>query len=276
MKRKILSIAVILLISVAGFIGCKKTDDSGSELLKRETAREAFAEEAFDEASEISDQAYYAALPGLKGGDNDRPRLAPCATITLDTTVMPRVLTIDFGPENCLCNDGKYRRGMIIVTFNGRWRRPGTVVTHTFQNYYVNDNHVQGTKVMTNQGFVNGKMTFSHVNNGSVTFAQSGETLSWQSEKIHTWVEGFGTPNWRDDVFLITGTSNVSHSNGRSVERLIVEPLRREMSCRYFVSGTIQITPSNAPQRLLDFGDGTCDNQATITIGDQVIVITLP
>lgn len=277
MKKSMLSLVGLLLFATAVLTSCNKSDETDSATkLNRQTALEAFTEEAFDEASEISDQAYYASMPGLKGGDSDHPRLAPCATITLDTTVMPRVLTIDYGPVNCLCNDGKYRRGMIIVTFNGRWRRPGTVVTHTFQNYYVNDNHVQGTKIMTNQGFVNGNMTFSHVNNGSVTFAQNGESLTWQSEKIHTWIEGFGTPRWRDDVFLITGFSNASHSNGRNVTRQIIQPLRREMNCRYFVSGTVKINPSNAPERLLDFGDGTCDNQATITIGDQVIVITLP
>lgn len=276
MKQTVFSLIGLSLLIVAALVSCKKSEDSESTVLNRQSKLEAFAEEAFDEVSEISDQAYYASLPGLKGGDNDPSRLGPCATITLDTTVMPRVLTIDFGTENCLCNDGKYRRGMIIVTFNGRWRRPGTVVTHTFQNYYVNDNHVQGSKVMTNHGFVNGWITISHVNNGSVTFAQNGESLTWQSEKTHVWIEGFGTPRWRDDVFLISGFSNVSHSNGRTVERLIIEPLRRELSCRYFVSGKVRITPSNAPQRILDFGDGTCDNQATITIGDQVIVITLP
>lgn len=277
MKSSIISLVGLLFFATAVLTSCTKSNENDpATKLNRQSALEAFAEEAFDEASEIADQAYYASVPGLKGGENDNPRLAPCATITLDTTVMPRVLTIDFGPVNCLCNDGKYRRGMIIVTFNGRWRRPGTVVTHSFQNYYVNDNHVQGTKIMTNQGFVNGNMTFSHVNNGSVTFAQNGESLTWQSEKVHTWIEGFATPRWRDDVFLITGFSNVSHINGRNVSRQIVQPLRREMNCRYFVSGTVQINPSNARQRLLDFGDGTCDNQATITIGDQVIVITLP
>lgn len=276
MKSKSILAILVALAIIATISSCKKSSDEPAGTTERQAKLEAFAEEAFDEVAEISDQAYYAAPPGLKGGDNDPSRLGPCATITLDTTVMPRVLTIDFGTENCLCNDGKYRRGMIIVTFNGRWRRPGTVITHTFQNYYVNDNHVQGTKVMSNLGFVDGKMTFKHENSGSVTFAQNGETLSWQSEKTHTWIEGFGTPRWRDDVFLITGYSNASHSNGRSVQRLIINPLRRELSCRYFVSGTVRTIPQDGPERLLDFGDGSCDNQATLTVNGRTRTITLP
>lgn len=276
MKKKSFFFTTLFLLTSLFLVSCSKTDETDATKLNRQAALEVFADEAFDEVSEIADQAYFAGLPLLKGGDFDLSRLGPCVTVTLDTTVMPRLLTIDFGAENCLCNDGKYRRGQILITFNGRWRKPGTVVTHTFQNYYVNNNHIQGNKVMTNQGFVNGKLTFSHVNNGSVTFAQGGESLTWQSEKTHVWIEGLNTLRWRDDVFMISGFSNASHSSGRSVERLIIEPLRREMNCRYYVSGKVRITPSNAPRRILDFGDGTCDNQATITIGDQVVVITLP
>ena len=30
-----------------------------------------------------------------------------------------RTLTIDFGSTNCLCPDGRYRRGKIVVVFTG-------------------------------------------------------------------------------------------------------------------------------------------------------------
>jgi hypothetical protein len=74
---------------------------------------------------------------------------------------------------------------------------------------------------------------------------------------------------------LIEGVSSSSNSNGRSVTRVITNPLRRELSCHHFVSGTVEITPSERPQRILDYGDGTCDNIATITIGDRTITIRL-
>lgn len=234
------------------------------------------ADDAFDEVEEIADQAWDQALQTMKSTEDDRPRLGDCVTITLDTISVPRVLTIDFGEVNCLCNDGKYRRGQIIVTFTGRYRRPGAVITHTFQNYYVNDNHVEGTKVMTNLGFNDsGYMIFHHEASGSITFVADGKVLNWTSDKTRSWIEGIGTPRWRDDVFLVEGTSTASSSIGGSVTRLITNPLRREMNCRWLVSGTIVTTPANRPERTLDFGDGSCDNLATLTIGDQTRTIIL-
>jgi hypothetical protein len=267
---------MLALLLTAGLFACNKQDETTSVSDRELISIEAQAEGIFDEVQEIADQAMRIGSSGLKSVESDDNRLGNCVTITVDTTVMPRVMTIDFGEVNCLCNDGKYRRGRIIVTFNGRWRRPGTVVTHTFENYHVNDNHVQGTKVMTNLGFnAQGKMQFRNTTDGSITFANNGSSVAWTSEKLRTWIEGRLTPPWNDDVYLIEGNSSVVHSSGRSRERVIIEPLRRELSCRWFVSGTVETTPSSGPVRLLNYGDGVCDNLATVTVGDSTFTITL-
>ena len=44
--------------------------------------------------------------------------------------------------------------------------------------------------------------------------------------------------------------------------------LRREMSCRFLVSGTLDIEGSVASYSL-DFGDGACDDIAVATIGER-------
>jgi len=277
-KRRNLFLMGLLFVGLTFNQACNKTETvSNDETETVETKSEAFAEAVFDEIQEISDQAWQRGASGLKAGFEDGSRLGDCVTITIDTISVPRVMTIDFGEVNCLCDDGKYRRGQIIVTFTGRFRRPGAIITHTFQNFYVNDNHVQGTKIKTNLGFnADGFMQFRNVVAGSITMISNGNVISWNSDRTRTWIEGFQTPRWMDDVYLIEGTSSVSSTNGRSVSRLITNPLRRELSCRHFVSGTVQITPAEAPQRILDYGDGTCDNIATVTIGDRIITITLP
>jgi len=53
------------------------------------------------------------------------------------------------------------------------------------------------------------------------------------------------------------------------------KPLRREMACRFIVSGVVQISKGDR-QGTFDYGDGTCDNKATFTNSkDEVKEITL-
>jgi hypothetical protein len=262
------------------FASCNKSENTSSTKETTEASTDVLAETTFDEVQEMADLAYEmktTVLKSINDDDNFGDHFGDCATISLDTTVMPRVLTIDFGTENCLCRDGKYRRGQIIVTFNGRYFMPGTVITHGFNDYYVNDNHVEGLKTLTNEGFnEDGFIWFSIVVNGQITLAENGNKITWSANKSRTWIEGMDTPRrHRDDVFLITGSATASNSNGSGFTRLITNPLRRELSCRWFVSGTIEITPVNRPFRVLDFGDGNCDSLATVTVNGETYTIIL-
>ncbi|HPR58363.1 MAG TPA: hypothetical protein PK915_08340 [Bacteroidales bacterium] len=131
---------VLFLIILISITSCKK-EQNDSDLQEQTLAvDETIAETTFEEISEIGNQAYKLSVENLKSSDDLGDRLGDCVTITLDTTVMPHVLTIDFGEENCLCRDGKWRRGKIIVTFTGHFHQTGAVITHTLDNYYVNDN----------------------------------------------------------------------------------------------------------------------------------------
>lgn len=265
-----------ITVGIIAFQSCNKSETNVvDEKSKTETINEDFAQTTFDEIQDIADQAFNRVI-GFKSVNGDGSKLGSCATITHDTISVPRVITIDFGTVNCLCPDGKYRRGQIIITYTGRFRRISGVVTHTFNNFYVNDNHVQGTKVMTNLGpNSSGFPQFRKVVNGSITMINDGTVISWNSTHTRTFIAGFNTAMWTDDVFLIEGNSTVSNSNGGGIARLITVPLRKEATCHHFVSGTVKITPINKPERILDYGDGTCDNIATLTIGDRTITIKL-
>lgn len=97
--------------------------------------------------------------------------MTTCATITFDTAASPKTLTIDFGTTDCLCGDGNYRRGKILVSWTGPYRDSGSVRTITFDQYFVNYNQLQGTKTVTNNGTNgSGHPTFTVTVNGSVTW----------------------------------------------------------------------------------------------------------
>jgi hypothetical protein len=275
MKRKIFITALAVFAVLAIFItGCKKeTVELEDKTLSED---DAYAEKTFEDVGDMSDEAYDIGTGNhLKAFPGDRMFLSECATVTLDTTVMPRELTIDFGEENCLCRDGKFRRGKIIITFNGRYRHPGTVITTGFEDYYVNDKKIDGTKVLTNMGENdNGNLYFT-IEVVGVIQREDGSTFSWNSSREREWIQGSDTGNRWDDIYLITGTAEGIRPNGLTWEREIIIPLRVELACRFIVSGSIELRPEGRPVRLLDYGDGACDNEATVTINGETFTIYL-
>lgn len=275
---KKLKFVLPFLVGVIFFLGsCSKDSPTNPTNPSFTTVQDdAYAESTFDNVTSLTDEAYSLSSSNFKSTEG-RVFLSHCATVTLDTTAFPRVLTIDFGDTNCLSNDGRYRRGKILVSFTGRYRRPGTIITTTFDNYYVNDNQVEGTKVVTNNGFnAEGHMSWTISVNGVITFASGKGTITWKSQRIREWVEGIDTPHNRwDDVYLITGQASGERANGLSWTRKITNPLKVKLACRFIISGTVEIKPEGKPMRTLDFGDGECDNLATVTVDGKTYTIHL-
>lgn len=279
MKKINLIIAAITFFSFAVLVSsCKKEDPADPAQADTSFAEDdSFAESIFDNVTNMADEGYALGNSGSREEDfNKRIILGDCVTITLDTAGQTRTLIIDFGEENCLCLDGKYRRGKIITHWTGRYRHPGTVISHGFEDYHVNDHHIDGTKVVTNMGFNDEEnMYFTIEVVGFIHLANDLGTISWNASKQREWIQGSNTGNRWDDIYLLTGTASGIRVNGATWEKEILEPLRVELACRFIVSGTVEIRPENKPVRLLDFGNGECDNIATVTVNGEVYTIYL-
>jgi hypothetical protein len=258
---------------------CKKDEKEAVDDLTTSGDNEQ-AEGLSDEASNIADNA-------ARLGNNFSIRtdetyqqyelLSQCATVTHDTTVSPRLITIDFGTTNCLCNDGRYRRGKILVSYTGNYFGAGSARTITFDNFYRNDNKVEGTRTVTNNGLNSaGQYTWT-INAQNMKITRTDGTFhTWNSVRTRTMVAGQSTPLiWSDDEYELNGNANGVNRNGIAYTADITTTLHRSMSCRWIDRGVITISPTGKAQRELDFGSGTCDNEATIRVGNRTRTITL-
>ncbi len=266
------TIAALLLVTLA--LSCQKDDqDEYTDVTKDQNT----AETLFNEVKDISDEAYATKTKsGKSGEETEWVIIGNCATITLDTSVSPKLLTIDFGSTNCLCADGKYRRGIIQISFTGPYKDSGTVITHTFSNYFVNDHQVMGTKTITNNGLdTNGFLSYTVVVNGSIVKPNNAGTITWNSTRTRTWIAGMNTPNWLDDVYLITGSATGTSAANISYSMVITTPLQKNIGCKHFVSGVMEITPAGKPTRIIDYGNGNCDNIITITVNNHTFTVYL-
>ncbi|GAB4134666.1 MAG: hypothetical protein Fur0041_08160 [Bacteroidia bacterium] len=243
----------------------------------------AFAEAMYNDVTNIADEAgYNGTVSNYRLGDPaDNGLLSTCATVTFDSlsNADQDTITINFGTTNCQGNDGRYRRGKIYVYYTGRYRDSASTHTITFDNYFVNDNQILGTKTVTNLGHNSaGHLVYDINVNGQIILASNGGTIIWTSQRQREWVQGETTPLWNDDIYSITGSANGTSANGETFTVQITNPLIRNMAfgCRrHFVQGTFQITPQNKPMRTVDFGSGACDDIATVTINNRTYTIHL-
>jgi hypothetical protein len=185
----------------------------------------------------------------------------------LDTLNSVKTVTVDYGTTNCDCNDGKTRRGKIVTTFTGQYFAPGTVITHTPVDYYVNDIKYDGSKTVTNMGLNGTGQPYFNVQIDGTATKTDGEVVTYTSTRVRTWVQGYNTPTDRfDDQYSISGNATGSFSNGGGYTAQITNPLLVKVGCSFPVSGTLEITPQNKPVRTVDYGQGTCDYAFTVTV----------
>jgi hypothetical protein len=261
---------------------CKKKEEEDNDTSS--ATDNAFAEASYNDMGTIGDQASYGSLSTYRNGE-EGSLLSACATITFSNTVNTDndTLTVDFGSTNCICSDGRNRRGKIVITYTGGmlYRDSGIVVNFLPVNYFVNDNQIMGTKTVTNRGHLGNQLTWDVVVNGSIALANNGGTITWNSTRQKKLLAGEttynGPINWAAAKVGITGQGSGTSANGTSFSATIVTQLVRDFSCgqnrRHFVQGTFDFTPGNKPVRHVDFGSGTCDDVAVVTIGTHTYTV---
>jgi hypothetical protein len=279
-KKLLLSTSILVAVTLLIF-SCQKTITKSTAIDEGGYGEDnARAEQISSDVQNISDEAANSSSIGFLKGSNENSVLSSCATVLHDTVSIPHVITIDFGPVNCLCADGRYRRGKIIVTYQGHYADSGSTHTISFDGYHINNNAITGYKTVTNMGHNNnGYLYFKVIADDTLTFA-SGAVRTWGCNRTRTWIAGDSTITRQDDVYEVSGTSTLSKPNGNSFTANITTPLLIARNCQWIKAGVVQIVPAitNANQytRIINYGNGTCDNQATLTVNTQSIPITLP
>ncbi len=272
-KKIPLSIGILLFAGcILLYWGCANSD-TNPDYNYGQAADNALAENLYEDAGDWSDISMEFDFP--KSTQIDTVYKGTCVSSTLDTTVTPHKLIINFGTINCKCDDNKYRRGKIIVTYSGKYFQQGTVVIDSFANYYVNDNKILGTRTITNKGRNEANhMYWDLIVAGQVITSKNGGAITWNCERTREWIAGEGQThaNWE---FGITGTSNGSRNGALSYTGTITQQLIRKGSCPWIVSGLIDIQPLDQPKIELDYGNDTCDSNIFATINGKTITLLL-
>ena len=200
-----------------------------------------------------------------------------CATVTVTPqNSFPKTIVIDFG-AGCTSIDGVSRKGKINIVLSDYVHNNGSNAVMTFDNYFVQGFKVEGTITWTNTSTPNGISWTRQITNGKVTTPLNGYYWLHEGIKYVTQTAGSSTPlNLLDDVYSVTGNHTVTNPAGKSRTATILEALEKKTICHNVSKGKIKIQGINH-FAILDYGDGTCDNVATISIdGNPPRTIILP
>ena len=281
MKTKnYLYILSIVLVGAILFQSCEKETSSLTDDEIAIAEDDALAESLFDDIFDVAIAAEQLIDGQIYGGTLKSSVVSDsCPNVTVDhpdSTYWPKVITIDYG-DGCTGFYEQTRSGKIIIRVTGRYRVTGTSRTITLENYYINGIHVEGTKTVTNDGENDeGNICYSiELTGGKITTPDS-IVITRESVRTREWVAGSDTWwNIWDDVYFITGQTTGTNFRGVGYSRTIIIPLEWAATCRFIKSGSIDIVVGENDPITLDFGDGECDNEATVSRNGETKTILL-
>ena len=277
MKARILVLATIL--SASTFYSCSKDDSPDNatppdDLTAQElTAARIQSDLVFDD---VSSEVLQVTLNGTTGAATTTS--SACATVTIspqDLTTWPKTITIDYGSTGCTGINGWVRKGKISYTLTKLPRESGAVVNVSFDNYSVNGYKLEGSYSITNNGSTDANLNITtRLVNGKITYPDGKwytrtSTITWQQ------VAGSATASVLDDEFNVTGEAVIKSSANNELITSSKTPLLRKVTCGNFVSGKLNVA-YNGIAGVLDFGGGTCDKNATLSLGTRNYEVTLP
>lgn len=268
------NLAGLLLLAMVFNFSCNKEESTGI-IETGETENFKVAQlQASDESELISEEIInigedvYATdeIQATSRGSYNSDYLPDCVTITTVVTSTSKEKTIDFG-EGCELPNGNSLSGKIILSYLKDMDVPMNTLSFTLEDFTFNAVFVEGSaSVQRMRSNDNGNPQSDAVANFAGEWPD-GTTASFTGNRTREWVEGFGSGFWGDNVFLISGKGTYTGKLDNVFIKETISPLRRELSCRFIVSGVLEISKNDTTVSL-DFGDGSCDSKGILTYPD--------
>lgn len=192
--------------------------------------------------------------------------ISDCVTITTVVTDTTKEKTIDFG-EGCELPNGNVVGGVVQMNYAKDMEQATKTISVELENFTFNEVAVEGSSDIIRMRSNEDGNPQGTANSTYSVIWPDGETASFSSSRTREWIEGYGSGFWGDNVFLTTGNAMYTNNVGNTYSKIITEALRREIACRFLVSGILQIS-RNENTVSLDFGDGSCDAKGTLIFED--------
>lgn len=274
--KNLRKLSVLVLVAAGLFMmnSCNKDEVVSEEVIAKTTATD-----YINMISSFS-LATVEELTSSEDDDLKSATIVDCLTVTIhpneDGAFWPRSWILDYGTENCECFVGNNKRGKINVSVSDWWKNEGSLKEITFEDFYMNDNKMEGVKTTLNTGLnESGNLTFTKkVTDAKLTYAD--ETwMTWDCEKYSEQIAGGATLLFADDVWSVTGGGAGVNLDGKNYTMTITTALIYNSGCFYPASGIVEIATEGEDLKVINYGNGECDNIVSVMIGDVTTTVEL-
>lgn len=206
--------------------------------------------------------------------------IASCADITIDSSSSPHHATINFG-SGCLADNGKYYSGVLQMDYTDLkdLRAPGSILHISFSNFVLDDTELDGSFNLDNNGAnTSGNMVFDISMNISINDLVDNENSVLNGNMAYEFIAGQGTETDEDDYLSLTGQLSGTTPSSSSINLTILSPVisSRAVGCdEFYIQGEVKLEESGQSDKFIDYGNGTCDDQAIQTVDGTSTQITL-
>lgn len=185
-------------------------------------------------------------------------------------------LIINFGEENYL-HLGHLKRGEIISIYNKFIYNSNSQITTTFNNFYINNNLIQGKMYLENNGSnQNGFPEFSLTVDSMSMYTNNGSIDISNGNYIKQLVSGYNTQyQYLDNIYKLTGNAQGNSSNNNNFSLEISDSLNMNLSCFessscIITEGISRLIPDGYEERIINYGDSSCDCDINAVIGEDI------
>jgi hypothetical protein len=276
-KKTTTALSLIAVALIAFTIACQKdaaqtaalTDEQKVTAAKKTLQASLFFTNSFTQATFASGKAN--GFAGDRDGVVLRGACADPTVLPNDFFTFPKTVTINYG-TGCTDDFGRNKSGKMTLNVGKFWEA-GSVIKATFENFMEDSTKLNGAYTFTNNSTAT---TIDHSFSAeNIVFTDKmGRTSTYTIRQRHLQVAGMTTRTERDDVYNITTSLTSREADGTTTSWENTTPLKKANNCRWIQKGTGTIKVNNETS-IIDFGNDTCDDDATLTTNGVVRNIKL-
>ena len=275
MKNQYLPIIALSMIIAMSACDNQVSEIQGNDEL--DVKSEAFTESIYEDTEALTTVLSLASDPALGGriaSIDDKLCDATVITLLNNDPANSDTVVLDFGTEGCLDLKGNTRKGSITLIYSGDRRISHTVI---FTDFYLNGKSIEGTRTVNRTSLLP-LTTEITLTDGKITWPDNSFATR---EASHTRIYNIDLQNPQSETIVIQrgGSATGVNRKGRNYSVEITKDIVFKRGCVELpifipVSGT-KVIQAGARTITIDYGDGSCDNKATITVNGESKEISL-